>query len=233
MMGTAEKLCLQWNDFEENITTSFRELREDKDFTDVTLACEDGQQIEAHKVVLASSSPCFMELLKKNNHPHPFIYMRGLRVRGEANVLQNNLDSFLVLAEEMRLKGQTGGAETEKEPTKEIPQTKTVPPKKEICQNIEESQSESKSKGVFFNESCVPVVAVTNDKISADLQDLDQQIMSMITKSEVSAGNGQGKMATCNICGKQGPFHHMPNHIEANHITGLSHACDICGKVSR
>ena len=40
-------------------------------------------------------------------------------------------------------------------------------------------------------------------------------------------------MATCNACGKQGPFKHMPQHIEANHITGLSHACDICGKVTR
>ena len=28
------------------------DLREDKEFTDVTLACEDGQQVEAHKVVL-------------------------------------------------------------------------------------------------------------------------------------------------------------------------------------
>ena len=77
--------------------------------------------------------------------------MRGLRsedlmaivdllYRGEANVLQTNLDSFLALAEELRLKGLTGGGEAEKEPTKEIPQTKRVPPKKEICQRIEESQ---------------------------------------------------------------------------------------------
>ena len=82
-MGASEKLCLQWNDFNENIISSFRELREDRDFTDVTLACEDGQQIEAHKVVLASASPVFMKLLKKNKHPHPLIYMRieGPQVR--------------------------------------------------------------------------------------------------------------------------------------------------------
>ena len=79
MMGASEKLCLQWNDFKENVTSSFRELRGDKDFTDVTLACEDGMQIEAHKVVLASSSPFFMELLKKNRHQHPLLYMRGLK----------------------------------------------------------------------------------------------------------------------------------------------------------
>ena len=78
MMVASEKLCLQWNDFQKNITSSFRELREDREITDVTLACEDGEQIEAHKVVLVSSSPFFMELLKKNKHPHPLVYMRGL-----------------------------------------------------------------------------------------------------------------------------------------------------------
>ena len=76
MMVSAEKLRLQWNDFKENITSSFKELRENREFTDVTLACEDGQQLEAHKVVLVSSSPFFMELLKKNKHPHPLVYDR-------------------------------------------------------------------------------------------------------------------------------------------------------------
>ena len=47
---------------------AFKELREDKDFADVTLACEDGQQIEVHKTVLASSSPFFMEILKIRKH---------------------------------------------------------------------------------------------------------------------------------------------------------------------
>ena len=50
-MQIGEKLCLQWNDFQENITSVFAQLREDRDFADVTLACEDGQQIEAHTVV--------------------------------------------------------------------------------------------------------------------------------------------------------------------------------------
>ena len=141
-MTSTEKLCLQWNDFKENITSSFRELREDREFTDVTLACEDGQQIEAHKVVLASSSPFFMELLKKTKHPQPLVYMRGLRSEdlvsimdflyfGEANVLQENLDAFLALAEELKLKGLTGGgAEAGRDPDKKLPQDRSFPVKK-------------------------------------------------------------------------------------------------------
>ena len=70
-------------------------------------------------------------------------------------------------------------------------------------------------------------------KAGEDLLDLDAQIRSMFTRSDISAGNGQGKMALCNVCGKEKYYKHMLQHIEANHITGVSHACDLCGKVSR
>ena len=79
MAGFDERLCLQWNDFKENVSSAFGDLREDKDFTDVTLACEDGQQVEAHKVVLIASSPFFLNILKRNKHPHPLIYMKGVK----------------------------------------------------------------------------------------------------------------------------------------------------------
>ena len=72
-----EKLCLQWNDFQENIRTAFRDLREDKNFTDVTLACEDGRKVEAYKVILVASSPFFQRLLDAKNKL-ALVYMRGL-----------------------------------------------------------------------------------------------------------------------------------------------------------
>ena len=114
-MNTDEKLCLQWNDFKENVSSAFGDLRQDKEFTDVTLACEDGQQVEAHKAVLASSSPLFLTMLKANKHSHPLIYMRGLKSEdlvalidfiyyGEANIINEELDSFLALAKEFESK---------------------------------------------------------------------------------------------------------------------------------
>ena len=79
MTNANEKLRLQWNDFKDNVSSAFGALRQDKEFTDVTLVCEDGQQVEAHKVVLVASSPFFLNILKRNKHPHPLIYMRGVR----------------------------------------------------------------------------------------------------------------------------------------------------------
>ena len=64
--------------FESNISNSFRELRDDKDFFEVTLACDD-HQLEAHKVILSACSPFFRSFLKKNPHPHPLLYMKGVK----------------------------------------------------------------------------------------------------------------------------------------------------------
>ena len=42
LVKMSEKLCLQWNDFKENFNSAFGKLRGDKEFTDVTMVCEDG-----------------------------------------------------------------------------------------------------------------------------------------------------------------------------------------------
>ena len=109
----SEKLCLQWNNFKENINSAFGKLRDDKEFTDVTLVCEDGQQMEAHKVILVSSSPFFENILQKSKHSHPLICLRGFQSRDfssildflyfrKANVYQNDLDSFLAIGDDIK-----------------------------------------------------------------------------------------------------------------------------------
>ena len=64
----SKKLCLQWNDFKENVNSAFGRLREDKEFIDVSLVCEDDQVIYAHKVILTSSSPFFEKYSRKSNN---------------------------------------------------------------------------------------------------------------------------------------------------------------------
>lgn len=63
MAGEQQQFFLKWNDFQVNMMTSFRNLRNDKSFTDVTLACE-GQTCKAHKMVLSACSPYFKALLQ-------------------------------------------------------------------------------------------------------------------------------------------------------------------------
>jgi len=116
-MGTSEKFCLRWNDFESSISGSLRDLREEKDFFDVTLSCGD-EQLQAHKVILSACSPFFRNILRRNKHDHPLLYLKGMKYadlvsvlnfmyQGEVNVAQEDLNSFLAVAEDLKVKGLT------------------------------------------------------------------------------------------------------------------------------
>ena len=75
-----EKLCLKWHDFQENMKSSFRELKNDTDFADVTLSCEDGD-FQVHKLILSTSSLFFRRVLKRTNkNLHPIIFMTPLLI---------------------------------------------------------------------------------------------------------------------------------------------------------
>ena len=112
----AEKLFLKWKDFDSKISSSFEVLRREKDFFDVTLVGEDEFQIEAHKVVLSACSPFFKNILKKNAHQHPLIYLNGLKSKDLKNILdyfyngkvqmqEGDLNDFLSMAYKLKVSG--------------------------------------------------------------------------------------------------------------------------------
>jgi len=149
---SSEKFCLRWNDFETNISSAFRELRDDKDFFDVTLACDD-EQIQAHKVILSACSPFFRNILRRNPHQHPLLYLKGVKYtdlqsvlnfmyHGEVNVAQEELNSFLAVAEDLRVKGltqnQSGGQSSKKS---HQPSPTTLPSSKPYSRPAEKLQT--------------------------------------------------------------------------------------------
>ena len=115
MAMNSGKFCLKWDDFQGNVTGSFRELKED--FCDVTLASEGNHQIEAHRVILSAASPLLRDTLSNSKHSHPLLFMR--KIHGEVEILQEDLDKFLSLAEELELKG-LGGSGPPPEEEKQI-----------------------------------------------------------------------------------------------------------------
>jgi len=119
-MASSEKLCLRWTEFADNISNAFYDLKEDKDFTDMTLVCAEYQQVEVHKVVVAASSNFFKKVLKNIKHNHPLVYLKGIKIadmeallsfmyQGQVSLAEENLNSFLALAEELEVKGLTCG----------------------------------------------------------------------------------------------------------------------------
>ena len=122
-MGSAqENFCLRWNDFEANLSSAFQELRNDEDFSDVTLATDE-DQVGAHKVVLSACSPHLKEVIRKHgrisgSRNNMLIYLRGVRHAdlvsvlefmycGSVNVAQEDLSSFLAVAEDLKVRGLT------------------------------------------------------------------------------------------------------------------------------
>ena len=236
----SEKLCLLWNDFKDNLIYSVGALKNDNNFTDVTLACEDGTQVEAHKVILASSSPFFQNLLSRKKHTHPLIYMRGVKSEdllaiidflycGEANVYQENLDSFLSLAKEFQLKGLLGKSANEKDAVPSIhppvqtnmkttEQNSFVPP-----QSMYEDQIVSSYGRTERTESLLS----HNAEI---LQKLNEMSQSMMEKT-IKTGNDGRTFYKCKVCGKEASqTQNLKNHIVRSHLDGVSIPCNICNK---
>ena len=67
---------------------TFRQLGNDQDFADVTLATVDHQQIWVHRVILSSSNQFFMNIILKNPHQNPLLYLKGIRYKEFEMVLQ-------------------------------------------------------------------------------------------------------------------------------------------------
>merc|ERR1719319_835279 len=109
---------------------------------------------------------------------------------GEANVYQENLDSFLAVAEELQLKGLMGsGAEGEAEDNVKPPVAKKKTPKQVQTKTLfPQDEPDHKTVNQVTKVETFPplegTVAVTDYTVAADLQDLDDKIKSMMETTE-------------------------------------------------
>ena len=112
----SEKFSLKWNDFQTNVSKSFKDLRNQNHFYDVTLVSSDQKQISAHKVVLSACSDYFQNILKQNSNSHPWLCLDGVTSTdinnmldyvylGEVQIYQEDLDRFLDIAQRFQLEG--------------------------------------------------------------------------------------------------------------------------------
>ena len=139
---------LSWAGFSAKSTQTLRDILQEKDFTDVTLAAEDGAQISAHQVILSSGSDFFKRILRmsKIDQQRPFLFLSGLKgslvaalvdfiYLGECSVNEEDLDQFVKTGKEFGLQGieevaLEGGYDEEDEETieKENNVEKTLSP---------------------------------------------------------------------------------------------------------
>merc|ERR1719233_2278196 len=100
--------------------------------------------MQSHKVILSACSPFFRGILRRNPHQHPLLYLKGVKYadlvsvlnfmyHGEVNVAQEELNSFLAVAEDLKVKGLTQNSPEDKknnhvDPPKPHPRERPMEP---------------------------------------------------------------------------------------------------------
>uniref|UniRef100_A0A1B6E3Z9 BTB domain-containing protein n=1 Tax=Clastoptera arizonana TaxID=38151 RepID=A0A1B6E3Z9_9HEMI len=113
----ADHFCLRWNNHQSTLVSVFDDLLESETLVDCTLAA-DGKYLKAHKVVLSACSPYLGMILSQHYDQHPIIILKDVKYeemkamldymyRGEVNISQELLSSFLKAAESLQIKGLT------------------------------------------------------------------------------------------------------------------------------
>ena len=227
----AEKFCLKWNDFQTNVSNAFKKLRKTENFYDVTLVSDDQQQISAHKVVLASSSEYFKNILTSNTHSHPMLCLSGVNAgdiknmldfmyNGEIQIFQDDLDQFLEIAQRFHLEGLIQNKQENYTDTQEF--------------KYEASQESANIMDLVPESENEPINHQTKEKIISlvanyeSIEELDQKIEEMFEKVE-----GDNQKRRCIPCGKiSSMVANARNHAET-HIDGLNFPCQYCDKSFR
>ena len=108
-MGSGpENYSLKWQHFHQSIASAFKDLRNDDEFLDVTIACDEDQQIQAHKVIISACSPYFKSMLQKHRgatNPvlimpdtvrfHEIISILDFMYYGEVSIPSEEVNNFL------------------------------------------------------------------------------------------------------------------------------------------
>ncbi|XP_012254287.2 uncharacterized protein LOC105685055 isoform X1 [Athalia rosae] len=114
MVDTSEEHVLQWEGHASHVTERFSGLLARQSLVDVTLICE-GQGLRVHKLVLASCSPYFEEMLEQDLGQEPTILLSDLNFEvlkamvefmycGETSISKQHLQPLLQAARVFKVK---------------------------------------------------------------------------------------------------------------------------------
>merc|ERR1712227_53374 len=152
---------------------------------------------------------------------------------GEVNIFQEELEAFLQLAEEFKLKGLQKTSLGGKEIVRNFEEDNNFS-NMDVTQRNYKFQNNEDYENITHTEdnpykSTNEIVPAGFEKISMEnlgLEQYDEKIKSLMEK--------QLNTWVCKICGKTTEVRtNLSHHIEAKHITGMEHPCSTCGKIYR
>jgi len=248
-MRHSDKYLMKVDGFDANFISSLNLLRDSEEFFDVTLVSDDEVSIQAHKVILSACSPFLRNVLKFNKTTSPLLYIRGATnsvlsklvefiYKGEVTVVKNDLDSFLKLAEDLKVTGLSEKDAVTRDiwssmellgvqnnvKTFEKKQEKTELDSKEE-ENVKDKKASEEKLNPNVDTVDITGVVVENVFEKENTTELDAKIMEMMEKDN--------KMWHCKICSLSRPKKsHMQVHIESHHLD-FAHPCNFCEHVTK
>jgi len=241
----SERYSIKWDNFQNNVTESYRKFRDEADFFDVTLVSDDQKQISAHKVVLSACSQYFKNILKVNKHPNPLLCLEGISSQeinsvldfahhGEASIYQDDLERFLKVGGRFQLEGLiTEGYNS----VESLRQKKLIADENDSesveydlgtkveVKEEEVNKTESKILADLEYESSISETSRINIKFDqiSNIEELDAKIIEYIEKTN-------GARWKCTVCGKtMKDKTAAKEHVEV-HFEGLAFSCEYCDK---
>ena len=245
------ELCEVKNEkFQGTAELMLKRAWEVRDFSDVTLVSEDETLILAHKMVLSSSSSFFENILKKHSHPNPLIFVHGISgnllssmvafmYNGQAEVSKEDLDKFLEMCSEFKIKGLTTEAGAfpilerfgQPPPEDQLP-AETSP--KLFEENIKSATELAGNELLEENDSKLNLIKNEEQRQAAIVENKDLDFQSMWKKSDYhTPKNPKPNNLSCNICDYKVHRNDLLKlHMNSKHNLEKFH-CSVqaCGKV--
>ena len=236
-----DKYCVKWDDFGGNITEYSKMLKETQRLFDVTFLTEDGVHIQAHKIILSTSSDFLRDIFREIDASSIDICLKGINsvelervltfiYSGEALIAQKEVYEFVETCKVLQLKGLNA------ESTNNVLEEKSRPVVQRLreqenqysktnCGTIQKKPSVKgiKTLGDVFTHKDSNVIEVKSENLQVGADHaLDLQIQEMIEKHD--------RQWNCKVCGKTSAYKQdIKNHVET-HFKGIVHACELCAK---
>ena len=226
--------------FQGTAESMLKRAWEERDFSDVTLVSEDETRIQAHKIVLSSSSSFFSNILKKHSHPNPLIFVKGVSssllssmvafmYKGQVEVGKEDLDKFLEACTDFKIRG----LDPETFPLFDPPPPETGSPLVE--EHLKSPTEQARNKLLEENDSKSDLIRNGGKQELALVENTDLPIFqSMWKKSDYhTSKNPKPNNLSCNMCDYKVHRNDLLKlHMNSKHNLEKFH-CSVqaCGKV--
>ena len=216
-----DHLKLSWSSHSTNFKTVLKDLHQVESLSDVTLVCDDGTEIMAHKFVLIGSSPVFKSMLyQSNQRDKTVVFLRGVSkfelecvlqfmYLGQTQVPPIKLQSFMDLAKDLKMKGLYDEDDIKSQGSTEekiVDETESILIHLDKSSTVKENSSFEKDTSSLHEE-----VSTDNSHSFNRIQEEVDDLNFKCTECNYSSANKNS----------------LRHHIEKNH-EGLRYPCAVC-----